>query len=52
MYKVLGARKSDSIHKIVAANDGFGGKTIRLDADVDLSTVKNMGDSLTYRFNR
>ena len=29
----------------VAANNGFEGKTIKLDADVDLSTVKNMGDS-------
>ena len=29
----------------VAANDGFAGKTIKLDADIDLSTVKNMGDS-------
>ena len=29
----------------VAANDGFAGKTIKLDADVDLSTVKNMGNS-------
>ena len=29
----------------VAANDGFAGKTIKLDADVDLSNVKNMGNS-------